>query len=206
MSPCRGLFAAALLLASARASARAAEAPATAAAKPALRAELLKMSEADQAARHAAIDAGFKDKSLNDKMTEVDKVHTRRLHAIVDASGWPTRSMVGEDGATAAWLLLQHADLDPDFQERCLRLMEPLAAAGEASPRDLAYLTDRVAVNRGRPQRYGTQWQEVGGEFVPQPIEDPERVDERRAAVGLDTLAQNKARMNEAYKPKSAAR
>lgn len=205
MAPLR-LLSALLLLACGSAPAQVAAPARTGYSKPALRAELLKMSDVDQAARHAAIDAGFKDPALNERMTEVDKVHTRRLHAIVDDVGWPTTTMVGEDGATAAWLLVQHADLDVDFQERCLKLMEPLAAAGEASKRDLAYLTDRVAVNRGRPQRYGTQWNEVNGEYVPQPIEDPERVDERRAAAGLDTLAQNKARMIENYKPKPASR
>src|SRR4051794_39708139 len=183
-------FAAAALFGAVPAFAQAASAP-EAPARPELRAELLKMKDVDQAARQAAIEANFKDAALNQRMTDVDRVNTRRLRAIVGESGWPAASMVGPDGASAAWLLVQHADLDVDFQERCLNLMAPLAAADEASKKDLAYLTDRVLVNRRRPQRYGTQWDEVDGDFVLKPTEDPERLDERRGAVGLDTVAQS---------------
>ena len=55
--------------------------------------------------------------------------------------GWPTISEVGEKGASAAWLLTQHADADPVFQARALRLMEPLVAQGEVSKANHAYLT-----------------------------------------------------------------
>jgi hypothetical protein len=61
------------------------------------------------------------------------------------------------------------------------------APAGEVSRQDLAYLTDRVLVNDGKKQRYGTQ---MGMNFEPQPIEDAGNVDQRRAEVGLPPLAE----------------
>jgi hypothetical protein len=45
------------------------------------------------------------------------------------------RSLVGDDGATAAWTIAQHSDLEPQFQEQALELMRQAAAAGEADPR-----------------------------------------------------------------------
>ncbi len=60
----------------------------------------------------------------------------------------------------------------------------------EVSPGDVAYLTDRVLVNEGKPQVYGTQFHEVNGHPEPRPIEDPDSVDVRRAGVGLGTLAE----------------
>jgi hypothetical protein len=102
--------------------------------------------------------------------------------------------MVGEDGAHAAWCLAQHAD--PDHQSKFLGLLRAAAAAGEASVRDLAYLEDRVRVFGGRPQLYGTQFMYDKDELKPLPIEDPENLDQRRAAVGLGPFAEHQAQMH----------
>ncbi len=55
----------------------------------------------------------------------------------------------------------------------------------EFFPKNLAYLEDRVLTAQGKPQLYGTQFQGEGKTFGPQPIEDEEHLDERRACVGL---------------------
>lgn len=83
---------------------------------------------------------------------DVDGENTAYLKTVVDAHGWPGRSLVGEEAAAAAWLLVQHADADPDFQERCLALVEAAFAAGEMTGYQVAYLTDRVRLARGRKQ------------------------------------------------------
>lgn len=119
----------------------------------------------------------------------MDTRNTLRLKEIIAEHGWPGRSRVGDDGASAAWLLVQHADLDRAFQKECVALMEAAVQAGKARPADWAYLVDRVRVGEGKPQVYGTQFMQVGDQLSPQPIEDPEHVDERRAAVGLGSLA-----------------
>ena len=40
---------------------------------------------------------------------------------IVAQVGWPTKTLVGQRGARAAWLLVRHADLDVAFQRRAHR-------------------------------------------------------------------------------------
>jgi hypothetical protein len=96
-------------------------------------------------------------------------------------------SSVGTEAARRAWLVAQHADRQLDLQRRALTLMSRAVEAGEAEPRHLAMLRDRVLVNEGRRQIYGTQIAGVvDGAPVPWPCEDPERMDERRAGVGLD--------------------
>lgn len=47
----------------------------------------------------------------------------KRLGEIIDRFGWPTKQLFGTDGANAAWLIVQHADLNPQFQPKCLDLM-----------------------------------------------------------------------------------
>jgi hypothetical protein len=122
------------------------------------------------------------------ELERVDRDNTTWLREVVARHGWPTRSLVGDDGEEAVWLLVQHADLDRDFQRRCLELLRA-AAPGEVAPDHVAYLTDRLAVAAGEPQLYGTQFRAENGRLVPAPILEPERVDERRRAVGLCSLA-----------------
>jgi uncharacterized protein DUF6624/nudix hydrolase family protein len=97
--------------------------------------------------------------------------------------------LVGEDGAHAAWLLAQHADLNPEFQRRCLEFLRQAAERCEASAADLAHLTDRVLLASGSPQLYGTQTTVRNGRYVPQRLRHPEAVDVRRAAIGLHPMA-----------------
>jgi hypothetical protein len=60
-------------------------------------------------------------------------------------------------GLAHAWLLAQHAAMQLDFQRRVLGLLTAAVAAGEATPRQLAYLTDRVRLLEGREQICGTR-------------------------------------------------
>jgi hypothetical protein len=151
--------------------------------EPALRREIFAMRDEDQAARQAMI-ANDKDPDVLAKLEAIDKKTTTRMKEIIAKHGWPGKSLVGQDAANAAWLLVQHADKDVAFQKQCLELLEKAVKAGEARAVDHAYLYDRVAVAEQRPQRYGTQFKDQ----KPQPIEDEAHVDERRTAIGLGTM------------------
>jgi hypothetical protein len=150
-------------------------------------ARLLWMSFWDQRMRFA----------LMDRMSGIDEANTRRMRALIGRYGWPGRDLVGEQGATAAWLLVQHADHDPEFQARCLELVREAAQRNAASVENLAYLEDRVRLHQGRPQLYGTQLESRSGRLQLQELEDPEHVDERRAALGLGPLADNVAEVQQ---------
>ncbi|MDB4970152.1 MAG: hypothetical protein JWN44_5841 [Myxococcales bacterium] len=147
--------------------------------QPALRRELLRLRDEDQAVRG-------KQPPPREGLSTVDRRTATRLREIIAAHGWPGISLVGHDGGAAAWLIAQHATHDPDFQENCLAALREAAARGEAEPRQVAFLEDRLAVLAGRPQRYGTQFTPAN---EPYPIEDVEDVDDRRHAVGLVSLA-----------------
>lgn len=152
------------------------------------------MAEEDQQVRHLADERAGPDGHIPDDLarewTRVDETNTARLAEIVAAHGWPAPSLVGDDGANAAWLLAQHADRDPGLQQRFLDLVRAAVAVGEASPVDLAYLTDRAAMHAGQPQAYGTQLcRDPGGRLTAYRIADPDTVDQRRAALGLCPVA-----------------
>jgi Family of unknown function (DUF6624) len=150
-----------------------------------LRAELLERAGRDQAARSSLPPRGsHSHEAWQTIVAPVDEANTAWLRGVVAVHGWPGHALAGQDGAHAAWLLVQHAP--PDFQEQCLPLLEQAAARGDASPRDLAYLHDRVLLFRGEPQIYGTQYLVKDG--VPElwTVRDPEGLDARRAALGLE--------------------
>lgn len=174
---------------------------------PEVATELEKMVEEDQKLRNEMIEAGKKtagkmDMALVEKMSLVDEKNTARMKQIVAKHGWPGKTLVGQAGAANAWLLVQHADKDREFQKKCLGLMEAMPK-GEVDPKNLAYLVDRVLVAEKKKQKYGTQLMQKDGKMVPQPIEDEATVDERRKAIGLGTLAEYIQKVQEVYKGSS---
>lgn len=166
----------------------------------ALRAELLAIGQADQAAR-----AGFgaamaaRDTVYLQRLMAGDSARTLRLREIVRAHGWPVPSRAGADGAEAAWLVLQHSD-DLAWQQSLLPVLDAHARAGELPRPEVAMLTDRVLVRSDRPQRYGSSFAVVEGRLVAHPIEEFAGLEARRAAVGLPPMAEYVRKLAEVYK------
>jgi hypothetical protein len=161
-----------------------------------LRDEILEMRQADLDLREELAREGSLFGGYADRMAALHRRHNTRLRTILTEHGWPGRALVGEEGAAAAWLLLQHAVLDPPLMRDAVQLVERAVQQSDAEPRFLAYLVDRIRTLEGRPQVYGTQhdWN-AAGELSPLPIEDPAHVDERRRLIGLESLAKNTRRL-----------
>lgn len=150
----------------------------------ALRLELLRLGVLDRTIRAGFAPATAGDTAFLRATLSMDSAITRRLRAIVREHGWPTRSMVGDDGAEAASLILTHSPSDA-FQREMLPHLDSAARIGEASASHAATVTDRLRTVEGKPQLYGTQFRIIEGTLVPYPIDEPERLDERRSRVGL---------------------
>jgi hypothetical protein len=91
-------------------------------------------------------------------------------------------------GNSTLFYVIQHSDLNT--QEKYLPMMREAVKKGDATPNNLAYLEDRVALRHGKKQIYGSQIgrDEITGEYYVRPLEDPDKVDIRREAVGLGKL------------------
>lgn len=159
---------------------------------PKIAAELKQMVDVDQAMRERALqEEDFWD-------YEIDAKNTARLKEIIKEIGLPSAEKVGMIAANDAWLLAQHADRDIAFQITYLELMKAARPTKEEK-RHIAYLEDRIRVNQKRGQLYGTQFRQKDGQHVPCPIEDPENIDARRAAVGIGPLSEQIEHMYEKY-------
>ena len=163
--------------------------PTTAPAHADLRRELLRMAEKDQEIRKqiSTWTSDRIDEKVVAEMIEIDRRNTNRLKQIIAEYGWPGKSLVGTDGAHAAWLIVQHATHDLPFMKRSLKLMQG-SPPGEVAPADVALLTDRLMLKETGKQIYGSQLAMKNGRLVPEPIQDEQDVDRRRAEVGLMPL------------------
>jgi hypothetical protein len=185
--------------------------------EPELAKELTDRFQSDQAVRQEFIDFTVKHKlfenvnlatldrkiaaeytAVIEKLQSEDRKNLRWLKDVVSRHGWPGKSLVGSKSAHFAWLLVQHADSDREFQQTCLTKMEALPK-GDVEARDIAYLTDRILVGTGKKQKYGTQANLKDGKAVATPIDDEEHVDERRKALGLEPLAEYLKLLEEFY-------
>ena len=154
----------------------------------ALRAALVSRGRQDQAVRDVFLAGHHQDSTDIRRMTDVDADNSRFLTSIVEQRGWPGRSMVGSDGATAAFLIVQHSP-DTLLMAHVLPLLEKAFTHGDAEGQQVALLSDRIAVSRHQPQVYGTQASLINGRFVLDPIADSTHVDARRAQMGMPPVA-----------------
>jgi hypothetical protein len=161
----------------------------------------------DQASRKTYIDLQTGD-TTNDRYwarqlsavfaKQVDLDATQYMRSTLDTIDWIDIQRFGSAVSARAWLLVQHADRDPEFQALALKRMAPYLETGGVDRANYAYLWDRVAVNNGRQQRFGTQpdWQCRNGKLELMPVEDPANLDARRAGMNLGPAADALAEMS----------
>jgi len=165
--------------------------------------ELILRVERDQKYRKIDLEKMYvNDKSKIDSLWKIQKKidldNQTWLREIIIKNGWPGISLVGEKGDNAAWLIVQHSDNDVPFQEYCLKYLIKAASENETNTSNVAYLTDRILINNGYKQKYGTQFslirdndnKAINLEF--KPIEDSIYVDRYRKYIGLPSLQRYK--------------
>lgn len=154
----------------------------------ALRHELLQRRDGDQAARNA-LTASPESKVALDKVLGIDADNAEFMRGVVGSCGWPKRSAIGEEAAKAAWLLTQHADMDPQYQASAAQQMKQAVLADEADGRQLASLVDRNRRLTDQAQVYGMQYFRNGKGVVEfYDIVTPAKLDERRQEIGLESF------------------
>lgn len=142
-------------------------------------------------------------KGISKRIVLVDQTNTQSLQTMLEFRNWFRDDKDGERAASNAWLIAQHADRNPEFQKDVLARIKKAWGDPGVSASNYAYLYDRVGAGFGagktdeeRIQRYGTQGRCTEDGWQPIRLEDPERVDEFRAEVGLGPLEDYKKRFN----------
>ena len=161
-----------------------------------LKRELLKIWHEDQDTRK---EWGELWKKFGDKSPQVDSIirvmriqdslHLIRITTILDEKGWVGEDKVGKLANNTLFLIIQHSNLKT--QQKYLPMMQKAVREGKTEAGWLALLEDRIALDEGRKQTYGSQlyWDKITKKSFVAPLEDPDNVDKRRKSVGLEPLA-----------------
>jgi len=127
-------------------------------------------------------------KNVGKAMKIADACNLAIVSQILDHHGWLGPDAIGDKANATLFLVIQHAP--QETQENYLPMMRKAVNEGKAVAADLALLEDRVSIGRDEMQIYGSQ---IGtdpktGEHYLLPLQEPEKVNERRAQVGLGPI------------------
>ncbi|MBP5337018.1 MAG: hypothetical protein J6Y63_05870 [Bacteroidales bacterium] len=127
------------------------------------------------------------------EMALTDSLNQATVFGILDKEGWPAR--LSDKANQAIWLVIDHSDLAT--RRKYLDLVKAKAEEGVLDKSDYATLNDRVLMEEGKPQIYGTQIKITGtiifGEeqTLPMylwPVEEPAALDSLRSSIGLPPI------------------
>ncbi len=150
------------------------------------------MRAEDLRVREELLESGELEKGYAPRMEAVHRANAARLREIIAEHGWPDAELAGPDGTLAAWFIAQHAIGEPNFQREALKLVQEKVKQEKVPAAQEAFLFDRIAMYEGRPQRYGTQSLPCpDGEYRRWTTEDPEHLNERRAAMGITPVPED---------------
>ncbi|WP_417068728.1 DUF6624 domain-containing protein [Niveibacterium terrae] len=165
--------------------------------EPALSAELIEMEREDQRVRTQYLKE-FASKEAQAAIAKVDEKNRQRLVEIVKKFGWPRAELVGYSAEQAAWTLIQHES--GQLRKSVLPQLKAAAEAGEIPLNNFALSVDRDLMTDGKKQLYGSQFREnAQGEWELYPVEDEANVDRRRAQMGMEPLADYRAKIARIY-------
>ncbi|MEO5943584.1 MAG: DUF6624 domain-containing protein [Ferruginibacter sp.] len=88
-------------------------------------------------------------------MHQIDSLNLVQIEKIISLYGWPGKSFVGRSGNNTVFLAIQHSRLE--IQEKYFPLLKASIAENESNPSALALLQDRILIQQGKKQIYGSQ-------------------------------------------------
>lgn len=140
-------------------------------------------------------------KEIEREVLAADSVNYIELNAIMEEYGFPGYNLVGKDYSNSFWNLVQHQDYNVEFQEFALQKMKIEVDKNNATKAYYAYLVDRVKVNKGEKQVYGSQMQlnKDSSSYEPQPVIHPKKLNKRRKEMDLPPIEEYIKTMNERY-------
>ena len=119
------------------------------------------------------------------KLDETDSTNLAAVSRILDTYGWPYG--LSDDANKAIFLVIDHSDFKT--MNKYIGFFRDAVEKGYLSMNDLVTMEDRMLMNAGKPQKYGTQAYSLveDGKTVIYiwPVEDPDKLDALRKSVGL---------------------
>lgn len=152
--------------------------------------ELVKIAGKSEKRVYNSVEENRPKDNSQQRVDEARQQDNARLCQILKEFGWPTLALVGREGVIAT-LYLVRTGRDADTQVALLPVIIAAVKKGEIEKAAVARLVDRMRVDAGMKQLFGTQVKVQDGFLVLNPIEAEAQVDERRKQFGLPRLADN---------------
>jgi hypothetical protein len=136
-------------------------------------------------------DAESKEVQIQQEIYEKNHIaNEKKVKAILDKYGWPTKEMIGEQGNWTICNVIQHSD--NEVRIKYLPMMRKAVKDKKLEPRFLVRAEDRIATEKGDLQIYGGQmkYYPETKSFNLWPVYDPVNIDKRRAEIGLEPIAE----------------
>jgi hypothetical protein len=129
-----------------------------------------------------------------------DLQNMKDIRQVLNEYGYPGKTLVGVPTNKASWYVIQHSDAIEEF----FPLIEKAGKENEIPMTLVAMMEDRLLMQKGLEQKYGTQAHgqkiiniETGEEeyyrFI-WPIKDPENVNDLRKSIGFNTTVEESAK------------
>ncbi|MCH7398045.1 hypothetical protein MM236_08600 [Belliella sp. DSM 107340] len=116
------------------------------------------------------------------KYAKEDHRNQELIISIIEKCGMPTLNEVNQQEMNAIWLGLQHTE--HKYRVKYFPLIEKAVKNGDLSNEQFALMKDRILMDEGKPQIFGSQIK--NGKLYD--LEAPETVNERRQELGLEPI------------------
>ena len=151
-----------------------------------LKDELLKLKEKNQKSLDDDIRDNRKPEELIKRIRAGREKNTAQVCPILKQNGWLTKSLVGAEGVEAAFSMINGAATQ--LRHDLMPVIVAATKQGELSRPEFAGYVDRLRIDAGLKQLFGTQATILDGFLVLFPIEGEEQVDVRRKQYDLGPL------------------
>lgn len=114
---------------------------------------------------------------------EVNHENLEIVVSLLENCGMPTLEEVSREQLGAIWLVLQHS-VHPKYTEKYFPYIEKATNDGDLKKEQYALMKDRILMNQGKPQIYGSQMKR--GKLYK--LAEPEKVNARRREMNMEPL------------------
>ena len=129
------------------------------------------------------------------KYAKEDHRNQELVISIIEKCGMPTLKEVGHRQMDAIWLGLQHST--KEIRRKYFPQIEKAVKNGDLSKQQYALMKDRILMDEGKPQIYGSQIE--NGKLYK--LENPETVNERRKEMGMEPIEDYLKNFNIKFNP-----
>lgn len=125
------------------------------------------------------------EKEMN---TLIDAQNQKILFNIINQCGFPNSKNNNKESTFYAFIILLHSD--NIFKEKYFDNIKNAVKRGDLDIKHLAFFEDKMNISDGKTQKYGTQMliDDNGNETLA-PIDNLEKVNQRRKKIGLEPLS-----------------